>query len=333
MTTIERESIAALCLMAAFVDGVQTDQERERLRQTLEQIGNVDDSVFQRVVMHRTTMEDEARRINEPASKQLAYDLAVAVAAADGTTSRTERDFLAKLASALGIPDAVAQEAVRTGDEMAEIRLDDSASASASSRADFARSVTAGAAGAAGTTALAPSAGGKTLESQVDDTIMTHAAICAGVELLPQRLAGIAVVPLQTKLVYKIGSMYGYKLDSGHIKEFIAAAGLGVTSQVLESYARRFLGTLAGKYLGKTAKTVIEKASGPVMSFASTYAIGQVAKAYYSGGRKLSMNELQRLFTTKVEEAKGIYARNQGSITETARKLDPRQIITMLRGA
>ena len=316
MTTLERESVAAICLMAAFVDGVQTDTEREKLRTTMEQIGGVDDAVFQRVVMHRTTLEDESRKITDPAMRQLAYELAVGVCAADATTSHSEREFLAKLASHLSIAQPDAQETVKQGDEFADLGL--------------------GSAPAAATTAAlvsTPTVPGKSQDQQADDTVMTYAAINAGLELLPQRLAGVAIIPLQAKMVHKVGTIYGYTLDSGHIKEFIAAAGVGMTSQVVESYARRFLGTLAGKYLGKTAQTITEKATGPVMTFSTTYALGHVAKAYYAGGRKLSMADVQRLFSTKVEEAKGVYAKNEGSITEAARKLDPSRIMAVLRGA
>ena len=134
-------------------------------------------------------------------------------------------------------------------------------------------------------------------------------------------------------MVHKIGTIYGYKLDSGHIKEFVAAAGVGMTSQVVESYARRFLGNLAGRYLGGTARTITEKGTGPVMTFATTYALGHVAKTYYSGGRKLSMSDLRSLFAGKVEEAKGVYANNEGSILNSAQKLDPSRIMSILRGA
>ncbi len=318
MTTLERESTAALCLMAAFVDGVQTDSEREKLRLTMDQIGSVDDAVFQRVVMHRTTLEDEAGKINDAASRQLAYELAVGVCAADGTTSRSEREFLDKLAKSLSIPQPAAQETVKQGDDFADLKLDEAGVAGA---------------GAAVAAAAVAKPAGKSQDQQSDDTIMTYAAINAGLELLPQRLASVAVIPLQAKMVHKIGTIYGYTLDSGHIKEFVAAAGVGMTSQVVESYARRFLGALAGKYLGRTAQTITERATGPVMTFSTTYALGHVAKAYYSGGRKLTMGDLRGLFTSKLVEAKDVYARNEGSIADAARKLDPNRIMSVLRGA
>lgn len=318
VTTLERESVAAICLMAALVDGVQTDAEREKLRAAIEQLGSVSDDVYHRVVMKRTTLEDEARNINSEETKRLAYELAVGVCAADGATTPPEQEFLSTLAKQLSINPQAAEATVRQGDEFADIKLD-------------APVATAASAGAAAVSTSVPAA--KPQDQQADETIMTYAAINAGLELLPQRLAGVAVIPLQAKMVHKIGTIYGYKLDSGHIKEFVAAAGVGMTSQVVESYARRFLGNLAGRYLGSTARTITEKGTGPVMTFATTYALGHVAKTYYSGGRKLSMSDLRALFAGKVEEAKGVYATNEGSILNSAQKLDPSRIMSILRGA
>ena len=71
-------------------------------------------------------------------------------------------------------------------------------------------------------------------------------------ELLPQSWASMAIIPLQIKMVYGIGRVHGVTLDQGHIKEFIAAAGVGLTSQYLEQFGRKLLGGLLGKAAGKT---------------------------------------------------------------------------------
>jgi uncharacterized protein (DUF697 family) len=171
------------------------------------------------------------------------------------------------------------------------------------------------------------------VQKQVDDTIMTYSAINAGLELLPQSIATFAIVPLQTKMVYKIGSHYGYKLDSGHIKEFIATVGLGMGGQFVESYARKALGGLLGRVLGRTAGKIGEKATGGAVTFATTYALGKVANSYYSSGRKLSMSALQQEFSRLFEDAKTIYAQKEPEIKAQAAKLNPANIMQMIRGA
>jgi tellurite resistance protein/uncharacterized protein (DUF697 family) len=324
---MERESVASICLMAAFVDGVQNDAERDKLRGVLTQIGMVDDSVFQRAVMRRTSVEEEAAKIADPDTRRLAYDLAVGVCAADGTTSQSEREFLHKLAALMNVPQQDAKAAVTQGDELADIKLEDVVGTGAAGAG------TAGAAAAAGTNSGTQPEGVKTLGDEIDDTILKYSALNAGLELLPQSIATVAIIPLQTKMVYSIGARHGYKLDTGHIKEFIATVGLGMTSQVVESYARRFLSRIAGKFMGKTVGKIAEKATGPAMTFASTYALGHAAKAYYSGGRTLSMGDLRALFSRKLDEAKGVYEKHEGSIAESAKKLDPRKLVSLVRGA
>ena len=53
--------------------------------------------------------------------------------------------------------------------------------------------------------------------------MILNAAIMNGaLELLPQSLASMAIIPLQMKLVYRIGTEYGYELDRGHVKDLLA---------------------------------------------------------------------------------------------------------------
>jgi uncharacterized protein (DUF697 family) len=60
----------------------------------------------------------------------------------------------------------------------------------------------------------------------------------------------MAIIPLQMKLVYRIGQSYGYQMDKGHIKEFLATAGVGLTSQYVEQVGRKLLGGLLGAVAG-----------------------------------------------------------------------------------
>lgn len=48
----------------------------------------------------------------------------------------------------------------------------------------------------------------------------------------------------------RIGKAHGCELDRGHIKELLGVAGVGLTSQVVEGYARKLLGGLLGKVGG-----------------------------------------------------------------------------------
>ncbi len=335
MTTMEREAIAAVCLFAAWADGAQSEVERESLRKSLEELGPVSDAVFQRVAMKRSTIEEEASRILEPANREHAFEMAVGVCNADGSTTPVEKAFLQKLAGVLNINESKANELIRQTDEMVDLTMDGIQPGIAGATA--ATAATASAAGAVpppmpGPGAAITGAASGAVQKQVEDTIMTYSAINAGLELLPQSIATFAIVPLQTKMVYKIGSLYGYKLDSGHIKEFIATVGLGMGGQFVESYARKALGGLLGRFLGKTVGKIGEKATGSAVTFATTYALGKVANSYYSSGRKLSMSALQTEFSRLFEDAKSIYAQKEPEIRAQAAKMNPANILQMIRG-
>ncbi|MGZ8476917.1 MAG: GTPase, partial [Candidatus Binatia bacterium] len=105
-------------------------------------------------------------------------------------------------------------------------------------------------------------------------------------------------------------------LDRGHFKELLAAAGIGLSSQVLEGYATKLFGGLFGKLGGKIGKSVSNQATSSAMSFAATYAIGQMAQQYYSGGRTLSNLEMRQLFDQLKEEATGLHAKYAGQIQQ-----------------
>ena len=104
----------------------------------------------------------------------------------------------------------------------------------------------------------------------------------------------MAIIPLQMKLIYRIGKSYGFELDSGSVKDFLATAGVGLTSQYLEQAGRKLLGGLLGAIGGRLLGGVGRQAVSSGMSFASTYALGQVARRYYAANRNLSADMLKR---------------------------------------
>jgi len=57
-----------------------------------------------------------------------------------------------------------------------------------------------------------PMAQASSAEDQ-DRMILNCAIVNGALELLPDTLASMAIIPLQMKLVYRIGKSYGYKLD------------------------------------------------------------------------------------------------------------------------
>ena len=89
----------------------------------------------------------------------------------------------------------------------------------------------------------------------LDNSVKNYAMLCGALELLPQSWASMAIIPLQVKMVYGIGQAHGAQLDAAMVKEFIAAAGVGLTSQYVEQFGRKLLGGLLGSVLGSKMST------------------------------------------------------------------------------
>lgn len=337
MDTRQIEAIGALCVMAALADGATSPTERERIDGIFKGLADGSDesralaTAYRRVMMKQTTLEAEAQALGTPEARAYAYEMAVAVCDADGRHSEVEGRFLDGLRSALRLGGRETDSVLEDADALADLEL--AAPHSTASRAAAPAAATAAAGLGAAALPPGPPPDARNVGAEVDSTILRYSILNGALELLPQGLATMAIVPLQMKMVYGVGKAYGVSLDKGHVKELIATVGVGMTSQVVEGFARDLLGGLAKKFLGKTAGKIVKTATGAAMSFATTYALGQVAKQYYAGGRKLSSVDLRSLFSREVERAKGLYAQHKPQIEQSARTLDPRQILSMVRGA
>lgn len=331
MTTTERDAVAALCLLAAFADGQADDRERDQIKNIADKLGSeggLSSQVYQRVIFKQTDVAKEAAAITSPELRRTAFEMAVSVCDADGSSNASERQFLTQLAAELGIPADEAKRQIEQVDLLAGAPVE---------------------VGVAGLPAVAPPPvpvpaaapdANAQLNKELDSSILNHSILTGALELLPQGLASAAIIPIQMKMVYSIGKRYGYSLDSGHIKDFLATIGVGMTSQVLEGFARKLMGGLvdkvAGRLVGKGLAGSIsgwtQTATGAAFTFASTYALGQVAKQYYAGGRKMSAIDLKSLFSQQVQSAQQMYEQVRPKIEEQARKVSPSQIMSMVRG-
>jgi uncharacterized protein (DUF697 family) len=166
----------------------------------------------------------------------------------------------------------------------------------------------------------------------IDRSILNYAILNGALELLPQSWASMAIIPLQIKLVYRVGQAHGVSLDQGHIKEFIAAAGVGLTSQYIEEFGRKLLGGLIGKAGGKLLGGLTSQATGMAFSFASTYALGHLAKRYYAGGRVMSTDLLRQTYQGLLGSGKTLQQQHLGDIRARASTLDAGEVMRMVRG-
>ena len=310
MTTVEQESIFTLALMAAFADGVKHDAERTELKRIAESLPEASVPpalVYQRVLLRQVTPAQAAAALQSAELRQLAYEMAVCVCDADGAQSEAEKTFLDGLRRELKLEEQAAAAVDRAAEALAVEPLADTAQPPAPAQ---------------------PAA----VNDLVEKMVLNYAILNGALELLPESLATMAIVPLQMKMVYRVGKSHGHELGRGHIKELITAAGVGLTSQVLEGYARKLLGGLLGKAAGGLLKSVGSQATGSAMSFATTWALGKLAHQYYAGGRKLSAIELRTLFGSLTEQARSLHSRYAGEIQRKAGSVNVSQLLPLLRG-
>jgi uncharacterized protein (DUF697 family)/tellurite resistance protein len=327
MQATEQRSLLSIALLAALADGHKADRERDaiqRFAQTLSAEGGAAlADVYPDVLLGRTDVRKAAEGLSLPAHRQLAYEIAVCVCDADGQHSAAEKAFLDGLKTALGLSNDEAAQLQGPADEIAAVPI----------------GVETAAAPVAQTAAPAPAAGPvvaatpKVPEAELQASILNHAILNGALELLPQSWASMAIIPLQMKLVYRIGQAYGYELDRGHLKEFVATAGVGLTSQYLEQFGRKLLGGLLGKVGGGVGRMVGGAATGMAFSFASTYALGQLAQRYYAGGRQMSTALLQQTFQSLLEPAKQLQTQYLPQIQQRASTLDAGKIMAMVKSA
>ncbi len=74
-------------------------------------------------------------------------------------------------------------------------------------------------------------------------------------------------------------------------------------------------------------------ATGMAFSFATTYALGQVARRYYAGGRVMNSAVLQQTFQELLGPAKRLQTQYQPQIEQTACGLDAGNVMALVRGA
>jgi uncharacterized protein (DUF697 family) len=335
----ERDAIAAICLLAAQVDGLG-EGERAHLREVFDAVGGVSHArLYQDVILGRVDLQGACDALPTPELRRYAYEMAVGACDANGHTTAAERAFLDDLASRLGLEIADAA-AVR---DQAEALADAPGLAMAAAGAAAGGAAAADGNAAAGSTPepsttdhsltpLATEAEARAVPTpDLDRTILNRAILAGGLELLPQSLGTMAIVPVQMKLVFEIGRAHGYALDQGKVRELLAIAGVGLTSQVLEGYARKLFGKALKKTLGKGAGKVGRTASSALLTFATTYAIGKVADRYYGGGRTLSRADVREVFTVEVERGKELFGRYQGEIQDRSRTTNLSELTRQLR--
>lgn len=347
MNQEEVRATLSICLLAAYADNEKHDREREQIRQVAETLSRDAQvnlpGLYQDVLLKRVQLDDVVKQLGTAESRQLAYEMAVCVCEADGQTSDKEQAFLAQLKSAFGMPGNAATTTTAAATAVASTAHEASVQAMADAPLNAPLDPVvidmpalpagesaphpdaADALGQTGTTRKQSTLSAEDMDAKIHKAAMVNGAI----ELLPENLSTLAIIPLQMRLVYQIGQSYGYEADRGHIKDLLATLGVGLTSQYLEQAGRKLLGrVLGGGIFGGVGKQAVS--SG--MSFASTYALGHVANQYYAAGRTLNTQMLKDAYERIMQEGRTLQSQYAPQMQDMARNLNTAKIMDMVRG-
>jgi uncharacterized protein (DUF697 family)/tellurite resistance protein len=294
----EQQAIISIALMAALADGQQSDAETASLAAISKEFS---EDLFSEVASGDVTLESQVALLTTPEAKQHALETAIAVCHADGTTNEAETEFLYKLRSALQLPSDAGQLQLEQANTMA--------TTSVNSPISDASSVTDG-------------------TDATENLILSHSVIAGALQLLPQGLANLAVLPVQTKMVYQIAEKYGHKPNRENITDLLAIVGVGIASQVVGGIARGLLRGVAGRFMGGVAGTAADAA----VSFGTTFALGGVAKKYYEQDRKIDAEDIKKVFAERLEQGKTLYSKYSARVSDKAKSLSSSDITAMLRG-
>lgn len=295
MNEQDKRPIVTIALLAARADGETSAAEQEQLQAAMSRLGITD------VGSSLPALSDVAKSLSDDGARRYAYELALVICNAGGPATDRERAFLQELRGALGLGNTA----------VAQLEQDAAALATASTSG---------------------SAGKGSAEPDLEQMILQQAMLTGAVELLPDRLANLVILPLQLRLVYQIGRKYGQQLDANQIKDLAGTLGIGAAAQALEGVVSKLVRGLAGGLLGGIVGGAGGIAAGAAVTFASTYALGHVAQRYYAQNRSLSTADLRELFQKFQEDARGIFPRVQNEIQSQAKTLNLPGLLDAIRG-
>jgi uncharacterized protein (DUF697 family)/tellurite resistance protein len=306
MSPSDYPPLVAIAMLAAAADGRTELDEHAAIDAVVARIGSPDISrLAQQVSGGGLRLADLAAKLSDDQARQLAYETALAVCNADGVANPAEQKFLEELREALGIAAPAVAKLGQTAGQLAAAVPAKTPYATVSSSASA---------------------------SNPDDLILQQAILTGALEILPDKLANIAILPLQLRLVYTIGQRHGQQLDINQVKDLAATLGLGAATQALEGIVMKVIGGLAGGLLGGLVGGAARVATGAGVTFAATYALGHVAEQYYAQGRRISQADLQALFVRFKGEAGTLYPKVQQQIQAQAGQLNLQRVLAVARG-
>lgn len=142
-------------------------------------------------------------------------------------------------------------------------------------------------------------------QDEIEHDTLKYAIISAIVGATPipgvAIIADAAVIAIQIKLVRDIGQYWGHVIDGPAAKSLLGTAAGGLGVRIAVNNLMRFVPGWGSAFAAAT-------------SFASTYAMGRVANAYFAGDQALDDNAMRDLFKKAKAEGEGVYQQKKGDV-------------------
>lgn len=312
MTVVVRQAILGVCQQATLADGSASGAEQQALRKAADRLGMTLPPGDFSTTLDLATITTPLRGSGLEAT---ALELAWGICAADGPPNRAEQWFLEALRGGLAVSSETADEIRKRVEALISPPILDPHSSTNPPIPP-----------------VIPGTGAGPVNPDLEEMVQSTAITAGALELLPHSLATLAIVPLQMRLVYRVGKAYGYELDGGHIREFLAVAGVSMASQVVEGIAERTARGLFGSLLGGFVGHLASQAAGSGVAFASTYAVGELARQYYAAGRSFSAIELRTAYDRLLERGRFLQSGLGPRIRSKAQSIDTSTLASLVRG-
>lgn len=302
----DRLKLLKLALLSACADPATDATAQSQLRRVAEMLsegaGENLAITLREILLGRLTLIHVAAPLQRPELKLLAYELAVCICNADSAHSDPEHAFLEHLRVALALDVRTARSFEREADAIIGVPL----------QADPSRVPP----------ASAHPVDAATLARIVDDYAVLTAALAARAE----PLALLAAIPLQMKMIYRIGKAFGREPDRGGIKALMATVGVEPVSQYVEACGKLILGGALDRPHARTESSMEASAS----CFAKTYALGHVARRVH-GDDETGVQVLHENYAGAYAEGSRAFAARTDDVLARARQTEINDLLSLVK--
>ena len=307
MAKTDRLALIKLALLAACADSDGDGNGQAQLRRAAESLSAAAGEnlalTLRDILLRRVALETLAAPLARPELKHLAYQVAVCICNADSAHNDLEHAFLERLRVALALDVRGARSFEREADAITGVPLQPDPS-----RAPL---------------ASAHPVDDALVERMIEEYAELTAALAARAEPLPL----LATLPLEMKLIYRVGKVYGEEPDRGQIHALLRQIDCDPVAHYVAAGGGLILAGAWDRPRVHDAAAVEQVSRG---SYARTRALGRVARTVYGEGRH-ELAELHERYAAAEAGAHPAYAARAGTIAARARQLMHNDLLTLVK--